>query len=178
MKNACLTVMAVLCVGLTGCQSIVKHPYSWSEYELTPGRVTAPAELGAGQEIQILKGKSDDSTKMLGSVGYHEYYGSEKDLTDGIAYQLSKELQKLKFVVKEPAAKSLEIALIRSGSAQATWTTAAILDFTVKFGNGKVKTYYVRNSSPSTVPRAFDGAVALAVMAILNDPEAISYIKE
>jgi len=178
MKYAYWTVLAILSVALTGCQTLIKHDYSWSEYALAPGRVTAPIGLGEGHDIQVLKGKSDHVTKLLGDVGHHEYYGTEENLTDGLAYQLSKELRKLKFVVKEPAGKSLEVAVIRSGSQPRTWTTLVTLDFTVTFGTGKVKTYSVRNSSPDTVPSAINGAVALAVLEILNDPEVIAYTRE
>ncbi len=177
MKSAYLTIMAVLCVNLAACATTIKHEYTWSEYEIAAGRVTAAADMGAGHEVRILKGQSNASTKMLGSIGPHNYYGTEENPTDGMAYQLSKELQKLKFVVAESAGKTLELAVIRSGNAQGMWKTAALLDFTVKFGDGKVKTYSVRNSSPGTVPRAFDGAVALAVIEVLNDPEVLAYLK-
>jgi len=48
----------------------------------------------------------------------------------------------------------------------------------VKFGNGKTKSYTVRNSSPDTVYRTYNGAVALAVIEIINDPEVLTYINE
>jgi len=58
------------------------------------------------------------------------------------------------------------------------WRIAASLDFSVKFGDGKTKLYTVRNSSPSTVDQTYNGAVALAVLEIINDPEVLTYINE
>jgi len=145
---------------------------------LAPERVTSSPGFAENQEIQILKGKSNDADKILGSIGLHKYYGSKQALTDGIVDQLGRELQKRQVEVNGTAGKSLVIAVTRTSFEQGMRKIAATLDFTVKFGNGKVKTYYVRNSSPGTVPRTFNGALALAVLEIINDPEVIAYIKE
>ena len=111
-------------------------------------------------------------------IGPHQYYGSEQTLTDGIVDQLAKEMQKRQFNSTDTAKKSLDIAVNSSAFKQEMWEVAATIEYTVKFGNGKTKWYTVRNSSPTTVDRTYNGAVALAVLEIINDPEVLTYIKK
>jgi len=48
---------------------------------------------------------------------------------------------------------------------------------TVELGSGVKKELKVRNSSPATVETAYNGAVALAVIEIMNNQEIMSYLK-
>ena len=169
-------VILILFVILTGCT--IKHDYVWNEYPIAPERISSQSGFTVGQEISIIKGKSNDSKIILGNVGAHQYYGSEQSLTDGIVDQLAKELQNQRLEIKNPADKSLEITVNRSKFERGMWRIAASLDFSVKFGDGKTKLYTVRNSSPSTVDQTYNGAVALAVLEIINDPEVLTYINE
>lgn len=174
MKNIYLSAIAVLCFGFAGCT----HKYVWSEYKINPDRITAQAGFAQGQKVSVLNGKSHGAVRVLGNIGMHKYTGTEQQLADAIADQLSQELRERQIEVVASAGKSLEITVDRTSFEQGMWMIAGSLDFEIKFGNGTVKNYFVRNSTPTNVPRAFNGAVALAVIEILNDPEVISYIKE
>ncbi len=170
-------VILILFLFLTGCA--IKHDYVWHEYAIAPERISSQNIFKEGQEIRIIKGKSNDSKIVLGSVGAHRYYGSEQTLTDAIVDQLSKELRNRRIEIKNTAEKSLEITANRSKFEQGMWKMAATIEFTVKFGNGKTKSYTVRNSILSTfADRAYNGAVAWAVIEIINDPEVLTYINE
>jgi uncharacterized lipoprotein len=149
-----------------------------SSIQITPKRISSQNSFTEGQEIGIIKGKSNDSKIFLGNVGAHQYYGSEQSLTDGIVDQLAKEMRNKRLEIKNTAEKSLEITVNRSNFERGVWKIAATIEFTVKFGNGKTKSYTVRNSSPATVDRTYNGAVALAVIEIINDPEVLTYINE
>jgi hypothetical protein len=176
MKKMYILVVIVLCLSLTSCA--IKHDYVWSEYPIAAERVLIPVGTVQGQEVRILRGKSNDSKRFLGNVGVHQYYGSEQSLTEAIAEQFGKELQKLRCSVKDSAGKSLEITVNRAVFEQGMWKIAATIDFTVKFGNGKEKTFSVRNSSPGTVYGTYDGAIALGVIEMVNNSELMTYIKE
>ena len=176
MQSTYKPVILILCFILTGCA--IKHDYVWHEYPIAPERIASQSGFTVGQEISIIKGKSNDSIIFLGNVGAHQYYGSEQSLTDGIVDQLAMELRKQQLEIKDAADKSLEITVNRSKFERGMWRIAATLDFTVKFGNEKIKSYTVRNSSPSTVDQTYNGAVALAVLEIINDPEVLTYINE
>ena len=172
-----ITFLSILLL-INGCSSSIKHDYAWHEYLITSERISPEASFTQGQEIRIIKGKSNTSKIFLGNVGVHEYYGSEQSLTDGIVDQLAKEMRKKRLEIKSTAEKSLKITVNRSEFEKGLWKIAATIEYTVKFGNGKVKSYTTRNSSPTTVDRTYNGVVALAVIEIINDPEVLKYIKK
>jgi hypothetical protein len=169
-------VILILFLFFTGCT--IKHDYVWKEYPLAPEQVPSQNSFTEGKEIRIIKGRSDDSKIFFGQVNAHYYEGSEQALTDGIVDQLVKEMRKKRLEIKNTAEKSLEIAVNHSNLEHGGWRIAVTLEFTVKFGNGKTKLYTVRNLCPAIVYRAYNGAVALAVIEIINDPEVLTYINE
>ena len=164
----------ILFLFLTGCT--IKHDYVWNEYSIKPERISSQNVFTEGKKLKIIKGKASDSNILIGNVGVHHYYGSEQLITNGIVDQLIMELQNRRLQIKNEAIKSLEITVDRSHFERGAWKIAATIEFTVKFGNGTSKSYSVRNSSPSTVDRTYNGAIALAVIEIINDPEIANYI--
>lgn len=168
----------ILFLVFTGCAT-VKHNYIWREYPIASERIPSQNSFTEGQEIRIIKGKSNDSKIILGQFGRDQYYGSEQLLTNGIVDQLTNELQNKRIKIKDTAAeKSFKITVNRSSFKVGMWMYAATIEFKVEFGNGRIKPYTVRNSSPNTVERVFNGAVALAVIEIINDPDVLTYINE
>lgn len=166
-------VMLFLVAGCT-----IKHDYVWYEYPIGPERLNWYVSFDDSDEIRIIRGQSDDSQIFLGNVGAHQYFGSLQSLTDGIADQLAMELRKRQLDINSTAQKSLEVTVISQKFERGMWRIAATLDFLVKFANGTIKSYTVRNSSPGTVDQTYNGAVALAVIEIINDQEVQAYINE
>lgn len=160
----------------SGCS--IKHAYMWKEYPIDSKRVnTSIGYNGNGNSrLEVTTGRSDTRTVFLGNVGAHQYYGSEQSLAEAIASQLSKELEKRGVAIDNGAGKKLEVTVDRSRFEQGMWAISANIDCTIAFGEGRQKTYSVRNSSPGTVDRAYNGAIALAVIEILNDREVADYI--
>ncbi len=169
-------VILVLVLIISSCT--VRHEYIWQEYPITEERISAEVQFDETKDLRIIKGNSNDSTIFLGNVSKHHYYGSEQSLTDGIAEQLASELKSRGLKIKDSADKSLEVTVSRSQFERGMWKIAVTLEFTVKLGNGKSKSYEVRNSSPHTVDHTYNGAVALAVIKIINDPVVLKYINE
>ncbi len=168
------SMIFMLFLVLCGCT--VKHDYVWNEYSIRSERLVSKNSFTEGQEIRIIKGKSDDSNKLFAKIAHHHYYGSDQFLTDGIADQLAKEMAKMRLTIKNQAEKSLEITVNSSNFKQGGFSSAVTLGLMIKFGNGKAKSYTVRNSSPGPLYRIYNGAVALAVIEIINDPEVLTYI--
>ena len=173
MRTVILGLLALSFLVIGGCS----HDYQWNEYKITPDRV-AQGSFISGQKVAIIKGKSDEAKVKLASMGFHGFYASEAILRDGIVEQLGVELKKKGLVVGNPAGKSLEIAVTGHSFEQGAWRLAANLTYTVKFGDGKTKTYEVRNSSPTDVYHTYDGAIALAVIKVINDPDVQEYLKK
>ena len=172
-KIAFIIVLAII---FSSCTT--SHNYKWNTYQIAPERITVKSDVKKGKAINIAKGRSNHSQIVLATIGPHRYYGNYQMLTDAIATQLSDELSELNVKLDSSVNKSLTIVVNRTNFEQGVWKFAATVDFDVEFGNGKVKSYSVRNSSPSTVPHAFDGAVAMSVLKIINDQEVLNYINE
>jgi hypothetical protein len=177
MRKICLALCLGLLLGLaTGCT--FKHEYVWNEYPIQPDGMPANASFKTNQDLNVIRGESSKENIFLGDVGPHKYYGSEQTLTDGVAEQLSHELMKCGFGIKDGAKKSLEIAVTNTRFDRGLWVIAATIQFTLKLGNGKTKPYMVKSSSPTSVNDLYDGVVAQAVIAIINDPEVLAYVFE
>lgn len=175
MRKISLVLSLVLLLGfVAGCT--FKHEYVWKEYPIQPAKISAKGSFPGNQELSVIQGESSKEIIFLGDVGPHKYYASEQTLTDGIVEQLSQELIKCGFRIKDGAEKSLEIAVTSSRFDRGLWVISTTLQFTLRLGNGKVKYYIVKNNSPFSVNDTYNGAVAQAVIAIINDPEVLTYI--
>lgn len=176
MKLIFRMVALFLIIILTSC--MVKHNYIWEEYPISEERISADVSFSEGKELNIIKGATNDSTIFLGNVSKHHYFGSQQSLTDGLVDQLASELKSRGLIVTNSATKSVEVAVQKTSFERGMWKIAVTLDFTVKLGNGKSKAYEIRNSSPHTVDHTYNGAVALAVIKLINDPAFLKYINE
>ncbi|HEY3274993.1 MAG TPA: hypothetical protein VGJ94_00105 [Syntrophorhabdaceae bacterium] len=174
MKRICKAglLISALFLILTGCA----HEYVWTEYPIDPGRVASWENFTGGREINVTKGKSKDSKILLLNHSGTQYYASEQQFADGIADQLTKELRSRRVKITDTAGKSLQITVDSIDIDHDFMMLLAAVEFKVAFGNGKTKTYRVRNGSPGGFDRTCSGAVALAVIEIINDPEVLAYI--
>lgn len=157
---------------LTGCA----HDYIWSEYPIDPARIASRESFTEGREIKIIKGKSEDAKILLLTYAGNQYYASRQSFADGIADQLAKELRNRRIKTGNTAQKSLEITVSDIAVDYGAVRLATAIEFKVAFGNGRTKSYLVTNASPASFDRTCNGAVALAVIEIINDPEVLAYI--
>jgi hypothetical protein len=176
MRKAYKPVFLVLFLVLVSCAE--ERDYVWYEYPILSQWIPPQVSFTEGQDIKIIEGKSNDSKVFLGGVGRYRYYGSLQSLTHGITVQLAGEMGKKGLKVKNTAGKSLEVTVDRTNFKAGFVKTASTIEYTVKSGNGKTKPYTVTNSSGGMVDQAYNGAVALAVIKIMSDPEVLNYINE
>lgn len=168
------TTLLALVILTSGCA--IRHDYAWQEYQIEPQRVPLVAQVANAGPVQVIKGTAEETEMFMGNVGAHQYYGNRQQLLNAIADQLILELGKQGIVVNDSASKSMKVGLSSSSFEAGMWKIAASLAYSVELGNGTSRSYSVRNSTPGTVERAYNGAVALAVIDILNDEEVISYL--
>lgn len=177
MQKSYMSFLLILILMLAGCVGR-KIDYVWQEYQITPDRLSSRSSITEGKIIAITKGKSDSAEILVFKNGPDQYYSSCQSFADSIADQLAKEMRKKGVEINNQADKSLEITVNRSISGKEFWNYTASLEFTLKFGNGKSKSYSVKNSSPQINAKGYNGAVALAVIEIINDLEVVTYINE
>ncbi len=173
MKSQYSLILLALCLAVVGC----KHRYVASEYPITPDRISATKIEGGKDGVRIVAGKASDTKIDLGNVGVHHYYGTHQQLTDAIVKQLASELRSRGVENVSSANKKVEVAVTDSNFESGMWRIAANLKFTVKLGDAKPMELGVRNGSPGTVARSYNGAVALAVIEILNNQDVLNYLQ-
>ena len=170
-------LFVIFCIVLlTSCT--IKHDYVWNEYEIATDKWTSQDNFTEGKEIRLIEGEADNSNKLLGNVGAHKYYGNLQILTHGLVEHLALELRNKNMKINDTAKKSMEITVDSSSFERGMWKIAATLNYTVKFGNGVQKSFTVRNSSPATVDRTYNGVIANAVIQIIKDPEVKQYLRD
>jgi hypothetical protein len=160
---------------VSGCT--IKHEYTWTKYELSQERIAAANVLGQGTTVSITNEQPDTESRVLGYLGAHQYLGSLHQLTEATVTQLSQELEARKVAVTNNATKTLKIKVENTKFTLGSWMMRLEMSVHVEAGNGYVRQIEISNRTPSTVPRAVDGAVALAVTEILKDPDIIAYLQ-
>ena len=165
-------------LGLLTCGCTIKHDYQWREYAIAPDRVSAPSTLGGGTTVSIVNAQPNAEPKMLGHLGAHQYYGSLSQLTDAVVTQLSQELRSRNVTVNENAPKKLQVAVLNTKYTLGSWMLRVEMDLHVEAGDGYARTISVSNRTPGTVDGGLNGAVALGVIEILNDPKVIAYLRD
>jgi hypothetical protein len=154
------------------------HTYQWTEYRIQPARIATSNEFTKEGAVSIINAQSNDAPMILGTIGSHKFYGSLNQLTGAIITQLTSELTKRKITVRSDAPKSIQIKVVSTDFEQGTWQVRAKMTVHLQAGNNYVKDILVNNSTPTTVAQAFDGAVAIAVIEILNNTAILAYLQE
>ena len=171
-------LVLVLIFMFIGCGS-KRYDYDWVEYVITPERINSSTAFEEQKSIKVTAGDSDKKEFLMGEIGPHEYYGNLQILSDAIVQQFTEELYNRNVEVHNTSTdKSIEITVKHAAFERGMWKIAVTLEFDVKIGPDHTISYTVRNSSPSTVNRTYDGAVALSVIELLNDPKIVNYINE
>jgi len=163
----------LLAILVSGCRQ--NHHYKWSEYEIAPERVSLGA-LPTGTTVTLVNGQANSEEYELGSIGIHHYHGSLSELTDAVIHHLSQELERRGAAVRDDAPRTLEIAVVHADCETGFNLLRVDMKVRAKAGDGYLVEIPVSNRTPWTVPRGYDGAVALAVIRILSDSAIAGYL--
>ena len=125
----------------------------------------------------IHNAQSDEERFELGRIGRHEYWGSLNQLTQTMVQTGETEFLQRGIRVTDDAEKNLAFSVDAASLVRGMWVVRSVWDVTVTTGSGLTKSYHVENATPNTIPRAHNGAAALAVIEVLQDPEIIAYLQ-
>ncbi|MDH3621125.1 MAG: hypothetical protein OEV34_16060 [Gammaproteobacteria bacterium] len=167
----CFCVLAII----SGCSAIT-HEYTPTIYALEDTRITTVTsdEL---ESVAIINAQDDQTRFFLGEIGRHKYWGNLNQLTQTMVQTCETELLQRGIRAQDGADKSLSFSVDAATLDRGMWVVRGVWDVTVTTGSGLTKQYHVENPTPNTVPRAHNGAAALAIIDILQDPEIIAYLK-
>ena len=171
-----VVLVTIFLVFMAGCSS--HYAYEWTEYRIQSNRITTSDWFVKENSVSLINTQTNDTSVVLGSVGGYILDGSLKQLTDSVIAQLTRELTKRKITVSRDASKSLEIKVVSTDFEQGVWKVRANLNVHLQTGDNYVKDFLVSNSTPTTINQAFDGAIALAVINMLNNPDILAYLQK
>ena len=168
-----IAMLSVVFFVIAGCSEI-KEDYSWSEYKFKDKYV----EVGdlTGLQIQVKSGNASSEEFNLGHDARIGYYSSLQYLSDSIVKHLKIEFIKKSAVVNDSSSKTIMVTLNSTFFEEGSWRRAVNFNFTVEFGDRVKKQMSIRNASPDTIKRIYNGAIAKAVLEILNDSDVIEYL--
>jgi uncharacterized lipoprotein YajG len=135
------------------------------------------SQLDGGGTV-ALENSAEEGKVLLGGpdVAGFTYWGDLQQITDTVVFALSSELRSRGFRVEENAPVRLDIKLDRVQIVQEARTQCE-LSLQLHAGDCDEHRYCVQNSGFG-YPKACDGAIAKAVVIILNDPKVIEYLTE
>ncbi len=182
--RCCLFVLSLLPLLITGCT--VRNNYKSSLYEIEPERIPPLGDLQSKPAVAIINAQPDNRPRELGdgakgrmgSMGYHRYYGSPNEITTAVVRQLSHELKKRGMNISDDAPKTIRLKVRQTEFLTGAMLLRVTMAVNVTAGNGYVRDVNVSNRTPNDIWRASDGAVALAVIKILNDPKIVEYLNK
>jgi hypothetical protein len=167
--------LIILCLAsLAGCTT---HHYQSSVYRLGEDRLPSLDYLDIKQPVSIINAEDDDQERLLAKMGPHKFYGAMHALTETAVKTARNELVKRDIAVVDSASSTLRLRVTSARFVRGRWVVRGVIELEVVTGSGLVKTFHAENATPTMdLPRAHDGAAALAVIEMFNDEEIRRYL--
>jgi hypothetical protein len=166
-------LLSALALGCTTTQDWV-----WRERPIPADLLPGLASWIPQASIAVVNDQPDAEPRTLGVHGRFELLGSARELTQAIVDQLSGELQRRSAIVHFGASRYLALAVLRNRVIVGARTRRAILEVRLVTGGGYENTYVVDHRTPYDMAYAYNEAISLAVIQVLEDPQVIAYLGE
>ena len=173
MRKLIVTAIAVLILG--GCATN-KHRYVPKVLTTDPSKFTALNGVSVRRPVALINAQDSGADVLLGSKGVNAYYSSLKDLTETVVINTTRELAKRQVSTNPSASTALRLSVTDVSAETTVLNVEAKMEVVVVTGSGVTKRIKVTNKTPGSIPRAYNGAVSLAVIEILSDPQILTYL--
>ena len=128
--------------------------------------------MDVSKAISFESGVPESKLTLIGTQGFHKWYGDFKVWTDFIISQLESELKTRGVPVKPDSDAIFRVKVEQASLHWGSFAIRCIVYVRVERKDGTwSKSYEGNNASPATLYRAVDGAVYKAVVAILQDKD-------
>jgi len=168
-------IAALLIGAMLATASGCTHHYDPNPYPIQSDRIPPFDVRGT---VDVLNNQPETEAVHIGSVGAHKWMGSLRNFTETVVFSLRMELANRKVRVGADSEKTLKLAVTKVALESGMWMARGLVYLTVETGEGFQKEFIGINSTPAGQFRAWDGAIALAVIDILNDKEILNYLKK
>jgi len=150
------------------------HYYVPNQY---PVKADMVPDFTGKKSIHIINAQKTSNVKLIAAQGFHKYFGDMQLWTDTAVSLLQSELENRNIPVTDTATKTIQLRITDANAYWGFATIRCILTLEVETSAGHKKSFEGNNTSPWTLWRACDGAVTLAITAMLNDNEILRFIK-
>jgi hypothetical protein len=150
------------------------HYYVPKQFPVKAGTVP---DFTGNKSIHIVNAQETSKIRLIGSQGMHKWLGDMQLWTDTAVGVLKSELENRKIQVSDTAAKTIKLKVTHANVYWGFATIRCILEMEAETSKGYRKTFEGNNTSAWTLYRACDGAVTMAITAMLNDDEILRFIK-
>ena len=167
-------IKIIILIFILSVFSSCTHHYVPNQHPVKPGM--AP-DFSSNKSIRILNAYDASDVKLFYAAGFHKYMGDMQLWTDTAVNVLRNELEIRNLPVSDSAAKFIKLKITHASAYQGFATIRCIVNMEVETSDGQKRTFEGNNTSPWTIYRACDGAVTLAITAMLNDNEVLRFLK-
>lgn len=165
-----LLVVLLALLGPLGCT----HHYNPSVYPLDPERIPA---LSIEPAVDVVNNQPMQEDVLVGEQGAHKWKGNLNAWTDVAVRTVVHFLKHRNVAVQEGAPRVLKLAVTKAELRPDLFRVWGVVHLMVETGSGMKKVFIGRNATPGSFQRAYDGAIALAVIDLLKDGETVRYLQ-
>jgi hypothetical protein len=159
----------VLAAVATGCT----HTYVASEYDFESDKI---AEFSTQATVGLINGQPDTQKVLFATNTGSKFFADLNAWTDTAIMNTARELTRRGARRSGGAEKTLTLSVESARVTTGAWGFRGYVDLRVTTGGGYEATYQGEAGSSVTLYRAADGALARAVVQMLNDSRIVAYL--
>ena len=173
MRNLIVVVIAAMLLG--ACASN-KQRYAPKVLTTDPSDLSALNKVSINRQVALINAQQSSDELLIGSSGATSFYSSLRDMTEAVVVNAQRELARRQVGTNPAAPTALNISVTEVSSDTGLLNVEAQMSLEVVTGAALTKRIKVTNKTPGSVTRAYNGAVSLAVVEILSDPQLLGYL--
>lgn len=172
LRAVCIGFLTLLAISqLTGCT--INYYYTPGVYEIAGERIP-PFERVGTIDVRVVQEPDPSRQYVIYSKRGERFFTDRAMVAEMLAKELAREITHRGGQVTTPAEHTIEIAV-----PHVRWEALAGLGIlSVKLGLSEAETrmFEIRNKSVGNMWRVMNGAIAVAVIDILNDPAVRAWL--
>jgi hypothetical protein len=159
----------VLVAALPGGGCSINYYYTPGVYEIAEGRVSPMQTVGVVDVVSVQEADEDRSF-VFWQQGAAVWHTDRAQVAEALAAQLETEIVRQGGRVGSEARHRMGLAVPHVGMVTGAWRSRGDLTVYVTLDGETPRTFDIENKSPGNIWRTMNGAIAIAVIEILNDP--------
>jgi hypothetical protein len=172
-----LPLILTLALTLTSCMNRTIQ-YEWTEHPVPPARRSNIFFVDPVPPLSVSPAASSEEKYVIASTPRYTYKSSNAVLTRALAEQLAHEFALSGGSVAPDAERGVVVEVKGAEAVTAPMRSTITLQIKFTLANGTMRELEVRNRTAATPGRAYDGAITLAALAILQHPDFFNYLAD